>query len=138
MNLFEPFPEGGWRRRFGHELGAELWGATLYELEPGRQSPYHWQVGAEEWLLVVDGEPTLRTSDGERLLRAWDLVAFPRGEAGAHQVRNDTAKPVRIAFFSTISDPEVAVYPDDDKVGVLADWSKPGAEPIRGYVEPPR
>ena len=84
----------------------------------------------------MDGTPTLRTPGGERVLRAWDLVAFPRGEAGAHQVRNGTAEPARLVFFSTVSDPEVAVYPDDEKVGVLAGWTKPGAEPIRGYVEP--
>jgi len=137
VNVYEPLPEGQWRRRFGDEVGAELWGGTLYELSPGRHSPYHWQVGEEEWLLVVDGTPTLRTPDGERVLLPWDLVAFPRGEAGAHQVRNDTSEAVRIVFFSTVSDPEVAVYPDDDRVGVLAGWTRPGAEPIRGYVERP-
>jgi uncharacterized cupin superfamily protein len=133
VNLFEPMPD--WMRRIGDELGATLWGATLYELEPGKQSPHHWHVGEEEWLLVVAGAPTLRTPEGERVLRAWDLAVFPRGEAGAHQVRNDTAEAARLVFFSTVSDPEVAVYPDDDRIGVNAGWSRPEGRHIRGYLE---
>jgi uncharacterized cupin superfamily protein len=102
----------------------------VYELAPGEASPYHWHVGEEEMLLVLAGTPSLRTPAGEQVLRAWDLTLFLRGEAGAHQLRNDTDEPVRAAFFSTKSDPEVAVYPDDDKIGVVA------GETIRGWVVP--
>jgi uncharacterized cupin superfamily protein len=115
--------------RIGERLGAEEWGCTVYELEPGGASPYHWHVGEEEWLLVLAGTPTLRTPAGEEALRPWDLSVFPRGEAGAHQLRNDSGQAVRVAFFSTKSDPEVAVYPDDGKIGVVAG-------DIRGWVVP--
>jgi uncharacterized cupin superfamily protein len=97
----------------------------VYELAPGASvCPYHWHFGEEEWLLVVSGSPTLRTPDGERTLRAWDVAAFPTGERGAHQVRNDGAEPARVVMFSTTSDPEVCVYPDSGKVGVFAGWSR--------------
>ena len=119
----------------GDEPGATLWGGTLYELAPGEESPYHWHFGEEEWLLVVDGSPTLRTPDGERVLRAWDVAAFPRGEAGAHQVRNDGAEPAHVLFFSTVSDPDVRVYPDSGKVAVTAGRSRPDGPQVRGYVE---
>jgi uncharacterized cupin superfamily protein len=112
-----------------------MWGATVYELAPGTESPYHWQFGEEEWLLVVSGTPTLRTPDGERVLREWEVAVFPRGEAGAHQIRNDTSDPIRVVFFSTVSDPEVAVYPDTGQVGVNAGWSRPDGPQVRGYVE---
>lgn len=92
----------------------------MYELEPGGASPYHWHVGEEEMVLVLAGTPTLRTPDGERTLRPWDVALFRRGEAGAHQLRNDTAEPVRAVFFSSVSDPEVAVYPDNGRIGVVA------------------
>jgi uncharacterized cupin superfamily protein len=101
----------------------------VYELAPGAASPYHWHVGEEEWLLVLAGTPTLRTPDGEQSLKPWDLALFRRGEGGAHQLRNDTEETVRAAFFSTKSDPEVAVYPDDGKIGVVAGQ-------IRGWVVP--
>jgi uncharacterized cupin superfamily protein len=84
----------------------------------------------------VDGSPTLRTPDGERVLRAWDVAVFTRGESGAHQVRNDGAEPVRILVLSTVSDPDVRVYPDSGKVAVTAGRSRPGGPQVSGYVEP--
>ncbi len=81
--------------RLGDALGATMWGATVSVLEPGEASRYHWHYGEEEWLVVLEGAPTLRTPDAERMLRPWDTAVFPRGEAGAHQLRNDTDRPVR-------------------------------------------
>ena len=123
MNLFAE------RGRIGEALGAEHWGCTVYELPPGEETPYHWHVGEEEWLLVLSGAPTLRTPEGERVLKAWDVAVFTRGEAGAHQLRNTTDEVVRAAFFSTKSDPEVVAYPDDEKISVIAG-------DIRGWVVP--
>ena len=113
-----------------------MWGGTLYELAPGEAvCPYHWHFGEEEWLLVVLGTPTVRTPDGERLLAPWDVAAFPVGEHGAHQVRNDSAEPVRIAMFSTASDPEVCIYPDTNEVGVVAGWSRADGNRVSVKVE---
>jgi uncharacterized cupin superfamily protein len=86
--------------------------------------PYHWHVGEEEWLLVVAGTPTLRTPDGERTLRPWDLAVFRRGPDGAHQVRNDADGVARVLMLSTLSDPEIAVYPDSGKIGASGGWSR--------------
>ena len=41
----------------------------------------------EEWLIVVDGTPTLRMPEGERTLRRGDVICFPPGPDGAHQLR---------------------------------------------------
>jgi len=120
--------------RFGETLGARLWGGTLYELAPGESLPYHWQVGEEEWVVALAGRPTLRTPEGERLLEPWETAAFVRGPAGAHQLRNDSHEPVRFVMFSTVSDPEVVVYLDEGRTGVLANWSRPDQPRIRGWV----
>jgi uncharacterized cupin superfamily protein len=99
-------------------LGGELIGASLYEFDPGEQLwPYHWHRGNEEWLVVVAGTPTLRTPEGERELRAGDVVGFPDGEAGAHTLYNRGDLPARVAFFSTLR-PGSTVYPDSGKVAV--------------------
>ena len=82
------------------------------------ESPYHWQFGEEEFLIVIAGRPTLRTPEGERVLEPWDVAWFVRGEPGAHQVRNDTDAAARVVFFSTCSDPEVVVYPDERRRGL--------------------
>jgi uncharacterized cupin superfamily protein len=131
LNLFDELPADG-ERRFGDELGATLWGGTVYEVQPGgRVCPYHWHFGDEEWLLVVSGAPTLRTPEGTRVLRPWDVAAFVSGEAGAHEVRNETDEPVRVVMFSTVADPEVCVYPDSGKVGVYAGWSRRDGQQVR-------
>jgi uncharacterized cupin superfamily protein len=85
---------------------------------------------------VISGAPTLRAPDGERELGPWDIVWFPRGPAGLHGLRNDTDEPARVVFFSTVSDPELAVYPDLDKIGMIAGHTRPDVETIRGWVEP--
>ena len=108
------------RTRVGELLGAELIGATVYETPPGEKLwPYHWELGCEEFLVVVSGAPTLRTPEGERVLTPGDLVAFPEGEAGAHQLRNDSEEPFRVLIASTKSDLCVAVYPDSGKIGIF-------------------
>jgi uncharacterized cupin superfamily protein len=101
----------------GPLLGAELLGCSVYDVPPGaRNWPYHFHVGNEEWLIVVAGRPTLRTPEGERQLEPGDIVGFPEGEAGAHDVSNRSTRSVRVAIFSTLRKgfPE---YPDAGKVG---------------------
>jgi uncharacterized cupin superfamily protein len=125
-NIFDPELEGGgrpdgwnWRYvRVGEKIGARKLGASIYELPPGGKSfPYHYEYPNEEWLIVLTGEPTLRTPEGERRLRRGDTVCFREGPEGAHLVRNDTGEPTRIMIFSTkLGHPAVAFYPDSDKV----------------------
>jgi uncharacterized cupin superfamily protein len=111
----------GWRSKdawVGARIGGELIGGSLYELEPGdRLWPYHTHYANEEWMLVVRGRPTLRTHDGEQELAEGDVVAFPRGAEGLHQVRNATDEPIRVLMLSTMIAPEVVHYPDSGKIG---------------------
>ncbi|MCP9487602.1 MAG: cupin domain-containing protein [Gaiellaceae bacterium MAG52_C11] len=120
-------PGFSWRRaKVGERIGAEKLGASLYELQPGERTfPYHYEYGNEEWLLVVVGRPTLRDPNGERELRPGDLVCFPEGPEGAHQIRNATDEPVRILVASTKVQPDAAVYPDSGKIGI---WTGNEAE----------
>ena len=111
----------GWRSKdgwVGAHIGAELIGGSVYELEPGcRLWPYHTHHANEEWLLVVRGHPTLRTPEGEHELEEGDVVAFPRGDAGAHQVINKTETPIRVLMLSTMIQPEIVEYIDSGKLG---------------------
>jgi uncharacterized cupin superfamily protein len=105
--------------KLGPLLGAEELGASLYVLEPGQAvCPYHYEHGDEEWLLVLEGRPSVRHPDGTDVLEPWDVVCFPRGPEGAHQVRNDGDQTARVLMFSTVVYPTATVYPDSDKVGV--------------------
>jgi uncharacterized cupin superfamily protein len=106
--------------RPGSILGAVATGMSVYDLPPGQAiCPYHYEWAEEEWLLVLDGRPTLRDPEGEHVLAPWDVVWFPVGPEGAHMVRNDTGEPARVLMFSDVRHPAVSVYPDSDKVGVF-------------------
>lgn len=124
-NLFQPVfddheeqPGFAHRRaRLGRQAGSAQLGASLYELEPGQAvCPYHWHAAEEEMLIVVSGRPTLRTSKERRVLEAGEVVTFPTGAEGAHQVVNRSPEPVRVLLLSESKDPEVCGYPDSRKI----------------------
>jgi uncharacterized cupin superfamily protein len=105
--------------RLGKLLGAKESGISVYEIPPGQSiCPYHYEVGEEEWLLALEGTPTLRGPEGSEVLDPWDVVLFPRGPEGAHGVGNETEQTVRVLMFSTVIVPTATVYPDSDKVGI--------------------
>src|SRR6187399_655665 len=95
----------GWRFKdawVGAHTDAELIGASMYEVEPGnKQGPFH----------------THHAHEGEQRLRQGDVVAFPRGKEGAHQIRNDTDAPVRVLMLSTLIAPDIVEYLDTGKIG---------------------
>ncbi len=105
------------RARVGLEAGAERLGLSVWELPAGEAAyPYHHHLGEEELLVVLEGTPELRTPEGWRRLRAGEVVAFPRGEDGAHQLANRSDRTVRFLAFSTHGDPDIVLYPDSGKI----------------------
>jgi uncharacterized cupin superfamily protein len=110
----------GWRSRLtgvGARVGGELIGATVCEVAPGeRLWPYHAHHSNEEWIIVVRGEPTLRTPEGEQTLAEGDVVCFRRGKEGAHQVINRSDSPARVLMLSTVISPEIIEYLDSGKI----------------------
>src|ERR1700710_620293 len=105
--------------RLGKLLGAKESGISVYEIPPGQAiCPYHYEVGEEEWLLVLEGTPTLRHPQGSEVLEPWDVALFPRGPEGAHGIGNASERTARVLMFSTVIHPTATVYPDSDKVGI--------------------
>jgi uncharacterized cupin superfamily protein len=113
----EGFRSGG--LHIGRQIGSKMTGTSLYELPPGQSlCPYHYEYGEEEWLLVLDGEATVRTPDETSTVAQREVVFFPTGPAGAHEIRNDTDSTVRVLMWSNVLYPTATAYPDSDKVGV--------------------
>ena len=81
----------------------------------------------EDWLLVLDGRPTLRHPGGEDELQPWDVVLFLPGPGGAHAVRNETDSTARVLMFSDASTVAASVYPDSDKIAI---WTGNDADDI--------
>ena len=134
----EPRDREGWRIKeafVGHHIGGELIGASMAEVEPGNKMwPYHTHHANEEWVLVLRGEPTLRTPEGEEILKEGDVVAFRRGKEGAHQIINRTDAPIRVLMLSSMIAPDIVEYLDTGKVGSRSIagerifFSRPGPE----------
>jgi len=117
VNIFSvEKPEG--RLDVGRALGSTELLMFVYDIAPGASSsPYHYEYD-EEWLLVVDGTLVLRAPDGEHTVERGDIVCFPAGPAGAHQLLNRSESAARVLMFSSSRSPAVSVYPDSDKIGV--------------------
>ena len=95
-------------------------GVAVYELPPGENAfPYHFDLGDEEWLFVVDG--ALRADPyGQLDARAGDIVCFPPGPTAHIAVerlgRRGGLRSCRPAPTAVV----VAVRPDSDPVDIEA------------------
>jgi uncharacterized cupin superfamily protein len=119
INIFSAESPGG-RIDVGKAAGSTETLMFIYDLAPGRSSsPYHYEYD-EEWLLVVDGTIVVRTPEGEHMLERGDVVRFPAGPAGAHEIMNRSDEPARTLLFSSARGLAVSVYPDSDTIGVWA------------------
>jgi uncharacterized cupin superfamily protein len=119
----------GWRMKeafVGHHIGGALLGASMSEVEPGNKHwPYHTHYANEEWVIVLRGEPTLRTPEGEHVLKEGDVVAFPRGRDGAHQIVNRSDSPIRVLMLSSMTGPDIVEYIDTGKVSATSAEGEP-------------
>jgi uncharacterized cupin superfamily protein len=107
------------RARLGRQAGTEKLGLSLWELPAGEAAyPYHWHLAEEEAVVVLEGRPSLRTPDGWRELDQGEVVSFPVGERGAHQIANRTDATVRFLAVSN-QQPDIVVYADSGKVGAF-------------------
>lgn len=101
----------------GHARSTQV---SVYEVPPGKAAyPYHYHLQDEETFYILSGEGLLRTPEGERRVRAGELLFFPAGSAGAHKLTNisETENLVYIDF-DVIHDLDAAVYPDSGKLGI--------------------
>ena len=94
-------------------------GASVYELEPGDFVVYHFHHGTEELLIVLRGTPTVRMHDGDRTLAEGDVVPFPRGPEGGHQVRNDGDSVARVLIVAAHAEPDVVEYPETGTIAAV-------------------
>ena len=121
------------RARVGRQAGAEHIGASVYELPPGEAlCPYHWHAGNEEMVIALSGNPSIRTPDGWRQLEPGEVVPFPRGAEGAHQVANRSDEEARVLLLGELNGPDVILYPDSEKVGAMS--RPPGSVAQEGEV----
>jgi len=80
---------GRWYRRLAPPSGLTEFGATHCVLKPGAwSSQRHWHALEDELLVMLYGEAVLVEDDGETLLRAGDVAAWPKGVENGHHLQN--------------------------------------------------
>lgn len=89
-----PFNEqvqGRWYRRLAPVAGLTKMGASHVVLKPGAwSSQRHWHDDEDELVIMLSGEAVLVEDEGETLLKAGDVAAFPAGNQNGHNMQNRT------------------------------------------------
>lgn len=112
-------------KRLGQAAGSEQIGCSLFEVEPGKRAfPYHAHSANEEAIYVLRGTGTLRfgrtdTEEEQLQVTAGDYIVLPASLNHPHQLINSGTETLAYLCFSTLRYPEVVLYPDSKKVGMM-------------------
>ena len=92
-------------------------GASHVTLKPGAwSSQRHWHEGEDELVIMLAGEAVLVEDDGEEILRAGDIAAFPAGEENGHHLQNRSDEDCVFIAIGTGGRSKGGSYPDIDMV----------------------
>jgi uncharacterized cupin superfamily protein len=107
------------KRPLGVLFGLEAFGVNLTRLPPGAQSALlHRHTRQDEFLLVLEGEPTLVTDAGELLLHPGMCAGF-RADGLAHHLVNRAAIDAVYLEVGSRTEGDEVTYPGDDLQAVL-------------------
>lgn len=114
----EPFASrmtGREKRPLGDLFRLTNFGVNLTRLAPGGLSALrHAHSRQDEFIYVVEGQPTLVTDAGETLLRPGMCAGFKAGTGDGHHLVNRTASDVTYLEMGDRSAADAVHYPDDD------------------------
>jgi len=109
-------------------VGSKKLGYRICVVPPGKRAwPRHAHLVNEEMVFVISGRGLLRYGNDESPLRAGDVIAFVPGPDTPHQIVNSSEQDLKYLCVSTMEEPEIVLYPDSEKYGVLA-GSAPGGD----------
>jgi uncharacterized cupin superfamily protein len=107
---------GRWVRRLAAPAGLSVMGASHVVLKPGAwTSQRHWHAEADELLVMLTGEAVLVEDDGETVLRAGDIAAWPKGVRNGHTIQNRSDADCSLICISAgDAENDWGEYPDID------------------------
>jgi uncharacterized cupin superfamily protein len=107
---------GRWYRRLAPAAGLSEMGASHVVLKPGAwSSQRHWHAEEDELLVMLTGEAVLIEDDGETMLRAGDVAAWPKGVENGHHLQNRSGADCSfVAISAGDSANDRGEYPDID------------------------
>jgi len=102
------------KRPLGDLFGLRNFGVNLTRLAPGGQSAlFHRHSRQDEFVYILEGEPTLITDNAESQLQPGDCAGFPAGGT-AHQLVNRTGEDVLYLEIGDRTPGDTGEYPRDD------------------------
>jgi uncharacterized cupin superfamily protein len=102
------------KRQLGDFFGLTNFGVNLTKLAPGGESALlHRHSKQEEFVFILEGEPTLVTSTEEITLQAGMCAGFP-AQGVAHQLVNRTDRDVVFLEIGDRTSGDEGSYPNDD------------------------
>ena len=112
----------------GDAGGLTQFGANLVILEPGaRSSLRHWHLHEDEFIVILEGTPTLVQDEGEIEMRAGDCAAFPAGDTNGHCFINRSSGEARFLVVGSRAPRETVTYSDVDMMAELQSGGRGGA-----------
>ena len=122
-NYPEPFASrvaGRVKRPLGDVFGLASFGVNLTRLSPGATSALrHAHSRQDEFVYVLEGEPSLITDRGEIRLGPGMCAGFKGGSGDAHHLVNRTQRDAVILEVGDRAAGDSVSYPDDDVQAVL-------------------
>ncbi|MBL0925426.1 MAG: cupin domain-containing protein, partial [Sphingomonadaceae bacterium] len=104
-----------WWRRLAPAGGLTQIGASHVVLKPGAwSSQRHWHEGEDELVIMLSGEAVLIEDDGETVMRAGDIAAWPAGVRNGHHLVNRTDTDCVFVAIGTGERSEGGGYSDID------------------------
>jgi uncharacterized cupin superfamily protein len=105
------------KRPLGDVFGLSNFGVNLTRLAPGAISALrHAHSRQDEFVYILEGEPTLVTDAGETVLRPGMCAGFKAGTGKAHHLVNRSEQAVVYLEVGDRTKRDVVTYPDDDIV----------------------
>jgi len=121
----EPFVSqmaGRRKQPLGELFGLTNLGVTLVRLAPGAVSALrHFHTKQDEFVYVVQGNPTLHTNEGKTRLSPGMCAGFKSGTGNGHRLLNETTEEVMYLDVEYRTPGDEGHYPDDDLKALMVD-----------------
>jgi len=103
------------KTQLGDYFGLTNIGVNLTRIEPGSQSALrHTHSKQDEFVYILEGEPTLITNAGEFLLKPGMCAGFKASNGDAHHLVNKSVRDVVYLEIGDRTKGDEPTYPDDD------------------------
>lgn len=121
----EPFASrmaGRLKKPLGERFGLANFGVNLTRLAPGAASALrHAHAKQDEFVYVLEGNPTLHTDEGRTRLAPGMCAGFKAGTGNGHRLVNETGSDVVYLEVGDRTPGDEGFYPDDDLKAAMID-----------------